>query len=305
VGLFGATFALIRPIKQIAQVNHVLQKGIAGAVSIFALLDEPQEKNQGSQTIQHVIGKVEFDDVSFAYNNSDKAALTHVSFTANPGETVAFVGRSGAGKTTLCALLPRFYQIAQGGILLDDINTEALDLMFLRKQIAIVSQHVLLFNDTIKNNLTYGLDPMPSDDKIIEAATAAYAMEFITQMPNGLMTVVGENGALLSGGQRQRLAIARAILKNAPILILDEATSALDSESENYIQKALAHVMQGRTTLVIAHRLSTIENANHIVVLEKGKVVEQGSHAALLAKNKAYAKLHQAQFQDKEVLEGA
>ena len=253
------------------------------------MLDSPLEIEGGSDLPNAVLGEIHFEQLTFAYRRG-KTVLHEVSFTVPAGKTVALVGQSGSGKTTLSTLLPRFYELQKGRIILDGVDISTLSLSSLRRQIALVSQQVTLFNDTIANNIAYGCSDI-SRERIIQAAKLAFADEFINRLPQGYETEVGENGVLLSGGQRQRLAIARAILKNAPILILDEATSALDSESELYIQKALEVVMQNRTTLVIAHRLSTIKRADKIVVLHQGKLVEEGTHQSLLELEGYYAKL--------------
>ena len=289
---------LPKPIRQLSEVSSTIQKGVAGAESIFEQLDEVPEVDTGTLERERVSGRLEVRDLSFVYPQTDKQVLKGISFTAEPGQMVALVGRSGSGKSTLANLIPRFYHHEAGQILLDGEDVEAYTLRNLRRHIALVTQQVTLFNDTVANNIAYGdLAGAPLED-IREAARAAYADEFIEQMPQSYDTLVGENGVLLSGGQRQRLAIARALLKNAPVLILDEATSALDTESERHIQAALDEVMKGRTTLVIAHRLSTIEKADLILVMEQGRIVERGSHAELLAANGAYARLHATQFKD-------
>ncbi len=289
---------LPKPIRQLSEVSSTIQKGVAGAESIFEQLDEVPEVDTGTLERERVCGRLEVRDLSFVYPQTDKQVLKGISFTAEPGQMVALVGRSGSGKSTLANLIPRFYHHEAGQILLDGEDVETYTLRNLRRHIALVTQQVTLFNDTVANNIAYGdLAGAPLED-IREAARAAYADEFIEQMPQGYDTLVGENGVLLSGGQRQRLAIARALLKNAPVLILDEATSALDTESERHIQAALDEVMKGRTTLVIAHRLSTIEKADLILVMEQGRIVERGSHAELLAANGAYARLHATQFKD-------
>ncbi|WAN09390.1 lipid A export permease/ATP-binding protein MsbA [Stutzerimonas balearica] len=289
---------LPKPIRQLSEVSSTIQKGVAGAESIFEQLDEVPEVDTGTLERERVSGRLEVRDLSFVYPQTDKQVLKGISFTAEPGQMVALVGRSGSGKSTLANLIPRFYHHEAGQILLDGEDVEAYTLRNLRRHIALVTQQVTLFNDTVANNIAYGdLAGAPLED-IREAARAAYADEFIEQMPQGYDTLVGENGVLLSGGQRQRLAVARALLKNAPVLILDEATSALDTESERHIQAALDEVMKGRTTLVIAHRLSTIEKADLILVMEQGRIVERGSHAELLAANGAYARLHATQFKD-------
>lgn len=299
IGLFVAMFGLIRPIKQVTQVNNILQRGIAAADSIHKLLDEPIEVDHGEYCFDRAKGRISFRQVGFAYacddNETRPAALQNISFTIEPGETIALVGSSGGGKSTLISLLPRFYDIGHGSILIDNINITDISLASLREQIAIVTQHVVLFNDTIANNIAYGRVEKTARVDIEKAATAAYIMEFVAKLPNGLDTMIGQDGVMLSGGQRQRLAIARAILKNAPILILDEATSALDTESERYIQEALASIMRHCTTLVVAHRLSTIEKADKILVLEQGEIVEFGTHKELMENSSRYASLQQVQ----------
>jgi subfamily B ATP-binding cassette protein MsbA len=287
---------LLKPVRQTSKVNADIQKGLAAAGSIFELLDLPAESDTGTHTAERVQGKVEFRQVSFAYESSSEPVLNRIDLVCQPGQTVAIVGKSGSGKTTLVNLLPRFYELQSGQILIDDVPHTAYTLANLRHQIALVSQQVVLFNGTIRENLAYGeLAAVPERD-LLRALEHAHAMEFIDELPGGLDTVVGDDGLLLSGGQRQRLAIARALLKDAPLLILDEATSALDSASERHIQDALQRLMRGRTTLVIAHRLSTIENADLIVVMDKGRIIETGTHQSLLARDGAYATLHRLQF---------
>ena len=294
-----AMVLLLQHARRLATVNSSLQRGIAAAQSVFGFLDTPVEHDTGKRNVERVKGNVEYRNVTFRYTKSGEAVLMDVNLSISAGESVAFVGRSGAGKTTLVNLLPRFYDTLEGKIFIDGIDTHELSLASLRSQIALVSQNVTLFNDTISHNIAYGALESAKQDDVLRAAKAAHALEFIEQLPEGFNTIVGENGVLLSGGQRQRLAIARAILKDAPILILDEATSALDNESERLIQSALNEVMRDRTTLVIAHRLSTIERVDKIVVLESGRIVEAGSHSVLLAKEGAYANLYRMQFANK------
>ena len=297
--LVAFVFAIVRlltPLRRLTKVNTEIQKGVAGAHSIFTLLDEKLERDFGTKTIARAQGKIEYRDVTFSYPGSKKTILHNVSFTILPGQTVALVGSSGGGKTTLAGLLPRFYDVISGSILVDDANIQDYKLQDLRKQFALVSQHLTLFNDTIARNIAYGAFNDITEDKIVRAAEAAHIMDFIRHLPEGLNTMVGENGLLLSGGQRQRIAIARALLKDAPILILDEATSALDTESERHIQSALDNLMKKRTTLVIAHRLSTIEHADKIIVIDHGKIIEAGNHEELLEQKGQYAKLYTMQF---------
>lgn len=298
VSYITAAGLLPKPIRQLSEVSANIQKGIAAAENIFEQLDEEPEVDRGTVERDRVTGRIEVRNLNFAYPGSDKRVLDDISFTVEPGQMVALVGRSGSGKSTLASLIPRFYHHEQGQILLDGVDVEEYRLRNLRHHIALVTQHVTLFNDTIARNIAYG-DLADAPREAVEAAAeAAYAREFIDQLPQGFDTLVGENGVLLSGGQRQRLAIARALLKDAPVLILDEATSALDTESERHIQAALDRVMEGRTTLVIAHRLSTIESADVIMVMDQGRIVERGSHAELLARGGHYARLHRMQFRD-------
>jgi subfamily B ATP-binding cassette protein MsbA len=292
----GAVLMLIAPVKSLTNINEDLQVGLAAAQSVFSLIDTPPEMDAGKQAFDRARGAIELHHVTLRYETAKRDALHDVSLVVKPGEKVALVGRSGGGKTSLVNLLPRFYEVQHGEILLDGINIKALSLASLRSQFAMVSQDVTLFNDTVFNNIAYGTLRGVSEAEVIAAAEAAYAWDFIQQLPNGLQSEIGDRGVRLSGGQRQRLAIARAILKDAPILLLDEATSALDTESEKHVQAALDRLMQDRTTLIIAHRLSTIENADRILVMEKGQIIEMGSHAELLAKDGHYAALYRRQF---------
>ncbi len=300
MSFIAAMSLLVQPAKRLTTVNAALQRGIVASQSIFSLLDAAPERDTGERVLGRVRGEVEFCNVSFSYPSSDEPVLKGISFRTAAGRMTALVGRSGSGKSTLVSLLPRFYDPDSGTILVDGQNIRDCTLASLRDQIALVSQDVVLFDDTVAGNIAYSRRGKASEREILEAAEAAHAMEFIRRMPQGLETRVGENGALLSGGQRQRIAIARAFLKNAPILILDEATSALDSETEQHIQVALDRLMQNRTTLVIAHRLSTIERADTILVMESGAIVERGSHAELLARGGHYTRLYQMQFREPE-----
>ncbi|MBL35470.1 MAG: lipid A export permease/ATP-binding protein MsbA [Oceanospirillaceae bacterium] len=293
-----AASLIAKPLRSLTDINAVVQKGVTAAASVFSVLDAESEPDTGSKTLQRAHGDVKFDQVRFRYPGAEHDALKGISLDIKAGTSVAFVGKSGSGKTTLVNLIPRFYELTSGGIAIDGTDVRELTLDSLRDQIAIVSQQVTLFNGTIKDNIAYGALGNKSDDEIMAAAKAAHADEFISQLSDGYDTMVGEDGVLLSGGQRQRIAIARAILKNAPILILDEATSALDTASERHIQAAMEEVMKGRTTFVIAHRLSTIENADRIVVIDQGEVREDGGHADLIALNGIYAQLHQIQFSE-------
>jgi len=292
----SAMTLMMAPGKNLAKVNELVQTGLAAATSVFGLLDQARESDTGTVRLSRVRGRVEYRNVNFRYPLSDAPALHDVSFTIEPGETLALVGASGSGKTTIASLLPRFYRISHGTISVDGVDINDCALADLRRHIAVVGQDTMLFDDTIRNNIAYGSREPIDDARIDAAARVAHVLEFTRQLPEGLETQVGERGSLLSGGQRQRVAIARALYKDAPILILDEATSALDAESERYVQEAMRKLREHRTTLVIAHRLSTVEHANRIVVLSHGRVVEQGVHQELLAHDGVYATLYRQQF---------
>ncbi|MDG2914755.1 lipid A ABC transporter ATP-binding protein/permease MsbA [Bisgaard Taxon 10/6] len=294
--VFSSMMAMMRPLKSLTNVNSQFQRGMAACQTLFDFLDLDVEKDQGTKEVTRAKGEVTFKNVFFAYEGKEELALKNINFQIEQGKTVALVGRSGSGKSTIASLLTRFYDVTDGEILLDGVNIRDYKLSNLREQCSIVSQQVHLFNDTVANNIAYAANDRYSRDEIIAAAKAAHAMEFIEKLDNGLDTVIGENGASLSGGQRQRLAIARALLRNSPVLILDEATSALDTESERAIQAALEELQKDRTVLVIAHRLSTIEKSDEIIVIENGEIKERGTHADLLAQGGAYKQLHSMQF---------
>jgi len=291
-----ALITMLERLKSLSGINAAIQRGLAAAESIFGLLDRPNEPDAGTVALERARGEVRLERVSLRYDGTDRDALVDISLAVRPGETVALVGASGSGKSSLVNLIPRFYEPSSGRLFIDGHDVTTLKLASLRRQIALVSQDVMLFDDTIAANIAYGAMAGATPDEILRAARAAHALDFIEAMPQGLETPVGEHGVRLSGGQRQRIAIARAILKDAPILVLDEATSALDSESERHVQAALETLMRGRTTIVIAHRLSTIEHADRIVVLDHGRIVEEGPHAALVARDGPYARLHRLQF---------
>ncbi len=292
--LFFMTLAglLAKPIKKLSEVNAKLQRGLAAAEDVFEQFDQPIESNSGTRAAEGISGRIEFRDVQFSYETGKENVLDGVSFTVEPGQTVALVGRSGGGKSTIINLIPRFYDAIGGDVLLDGVPIEEYDLKSLREQIAFVNQQVVLFNDSLQRNIAYGALHSKTAVELSDAIAKAHADVFIDELPDGLDTQVGDNGTKLSGGQRQRIAIARALLKDSPILILDEATSALDNESERHIQSALEEVMKNRTTMVIAHRLSTIENADVILVVDQGQIIEAGSHAELLDSGGAYARLY-------------
>ncbi|MGU5594905.1 lipid A ABC transporter ATP-binding protein/permease MsbA [Aeromonas sanarellii] len=287
---------LLKPLKSLTDVNNQFQRGITACQSLFGLLDSTPEQDTGTRTLERARGEIEFRNVTFTYPTKDTPALHNISFKVEAGKSVALVGRSGSGKSTIASLLTRFYDIEEGEILLDGVNIREYRLSELRKQYALVSQHVHLFNDSVANNIAYAAEERYSLAEIQQAARIAHADDFVRKMPDGYDTVIGENGASLSGGQRQRIAIARALLRDSPVLLLDEATSALDTESERHIQAAIDELCKARTSLVIAHRLSTIEKADEILVIDEGHIVERGNHAALMARQGTYAQLRAIQF---------
>ncbi len=300
MSFFGAMMLMLQPLRRITNVNATLQRGIAAGDSLFAIIDEPDEVDSGTHVVDKAAGTVEFRNVGFSYGDDKPPVLKDVSFKVEAGKSIAIVGHSGSGKSTLVSLVPRFYDVGSGEILLDGTAVQDYELASLRSNISLVSQDVILFNDTIANNLAYGQLRQCSRAELLQAAEAAHVIDFVNELPEGFDTIVGDRGILLSGGQRQRIAIGRALLKNSPVLILDEATSALDTKSERRIQEALAALMADRTTLIIAHRLSTVENADQIIVLDQGRIVESGTHQELLATGGVYANLYRLQFRDEK-----
>jgi subfamily B ATP-binding cassette protein MsbA len=296
VSFIGALAMTMSPVKNLIRVNEQLQPGLAAAESVFELVDQTSEEDRGETSVQRMQGGIEFEQVSFRYPGSSRAAIDNITLKIEAGERIALVGPSGGGKSTIANLIPRFYNLSEGRIHIDGIDLQAMTLRDLRRNIALVSQEVILFNDSVEANIAYGEMRGTPRSKVVEAARAAFAMDFIEKMPEGLDTLIGEKGVRLSGGQRQRLAIARALLKDAPILIMDEATSALDNESERYIQQALETLTRDRTTLIIAHRLSTIESADRILVIDGGRIVEQGSHQTLMQQEGVYRRLYETQL---------
>jgi len=304
MSFFGAMMLTLQPLRRITNVNATLQRGIAAGDSLFSVIDEPDEPDTGSHSPQRVRGDVEYRSICFSYDRGGAPVLDGVSLKVESGKSIAIVGHSGSGKSTLVSLLPRFYESTSGEILLDGIPITEYSLDSLRRNVSLVSQDVVLFNDTIANNLAYGQLRSRSRHELLQAAEAAHVMDFVRELPDGLETMVGDRGVLLSGGQRQRIAIGRALLKDAPVLILDEATSSLDTQSERRIQEALNVLMKNRTTLVIAHRLSTVENADQIIVLDKGRIIESGTHRELLDKDGHYSALYRMQFSDEPETSG-
>jgi subfamily B ATP-binding cassette protein MsbA len=298
MAFFGAMMLMLQPIRRITNVSATLQRGIAAGDSLFRIIDVPDEVDSGSYRARAVRGDVEFRGVRFSYGEDKSTVLSEIDLKIPAGKSLAIVGHSGSGKSTLVSLLPRFYDVEAGEILLDGVPVREYALDNLRAQISLVSQDIVLFNDTIGNNLAYGQLRHCSREELLKAAEAAQLTDFISELPDGLDSMVGDRGVLLSGGQRQRIAIGRALLKNAPVLILDEATSSLDTQSERRIQEALNALMRDRTVLVIAHRLSTVENADEIIVLDRGRIVESGTHRELLAREGHYAALYRMQFSD-------